>query len=45
MEIDGKVYFTSSRKLGEGEMVEVRITEAIDYDLVGVAKFPKVEDK
>ena len=44
-EIDGKVYFTASRKVEEGEMVQVRITEAIDYDLYGIAKFPKSEDK
>lgn len=38
-EIDGKVYFTSSRRVEEGEFVTVRITDVIDYDLIGVAKF------
>ena len=36
-EIDGKVYFHSTRKIGEGEFVNVKITEAIDYDLLGDA--------
>ncbi len=36
-EIDGKVYFRSSRKLAEGEFVNVSITEVIDYDLLGDA--------
>ena len=34
-EIDGKVYFTSTDKAAEGELVTVRIEEAIDYDLRG----------
>ena len=36
-EIDGKVYFTSSAgtKYQEGELVDVKITAAMDYDLVG----------
>ena len=38
-EIDGKVYFTSPGgvKFEEGAFVTVKITEAMDYDLVGVA--------
>ncbi len=37
-DIDGKIYFTSNNKnlrIAEGEMVDVKITEALDYDLVG----------
>lgn len=34
-EIDGKVWFTAHRPVNEGEMVSVKITEALDYDLVG----------
>lgn len=36
-EIDGKVYFTSpaGTKFAEGEFVDVQITDAMDYDLVG----------
>lgn len=34
-DIDGKVWFTSHRKVSEGEFCDVRITEAMDYDLVG----------
>ncbi len=34
-EIDGKVYFSSKRKPKEGEFVNVKITDAIDYDLFG----------
>ena len=36
-EIDGKVYFSSKKKLREGQFVTVKITEAIDYDLFGNA--------
>ena len=34
-EIDGKVYFTSRERVKAGEFVKVKITEALDYDLVG----------
>lgn len=34
-EIDGKVYFNSSFRVGEGEFVDVEITELLDYDLFG----------
>ena len=35
-DVDGKVYFTSPRrKINTGAFVEVKITEAMDYDLVG----------
>lgn len=34
-DIDGKIYFRSSRKVPSGEFVQVRITEACDYDLIG----------
>lgn len=34
-DIDGKIWFTSDRKVSEGEMLDVLITEAMDYDLVG----------
>ena len=35
-DVDGKVYFTSPRrKINTGAFVEVRITEAMDYDLIG----------
>ena len=37
-EIDGKVYFSSENKLPDGSFVNVRITEAIDYDLYGETK-------
>lgn len=36
-DVDGKVYFTSRRKIAPGAFVEVKITEALDYDLVGEA--------
>lgn len=36
-EIDGKVYFRSARKVADGEFVNVKITEVIDYDLLGDA--------
>ncbi len=34
-DIDGKVYFTSYRRIKDGEMVKVKIAEVLDYDLVG----------
>ncbi len=36
-EIDGKVYFWSDRKIPEGEIIEVEITESMDFDLMGEA--------
>ena len=36
-EIDVKVYFYSDRKIPEGEIIEVEITEAMDFDLMGEA--------
>lgn len=36
-EIDGKVYFSSSRNVREGQFVNVRIDEVLDYDLLGKA--------
>lgn len=34
-DVDGRVYFTSDKKVNTGEFVDVKITEALDYDLVG----------
>ena len=34
-DVDGRVYFKSKRKINPGALVDVKITEAIDYDLVG----------
>ena len=34
-DVDGRVYFTSKKKILPGEFVEVLIKEALDYDLVG----------
>ena len=34
-DIDGKVYFSSTRRVKEGEFVTVKITEVLDYDLFG----------
>jgi len=34
-DIDGKIWFTSDHPVSEGEMIDVKITEALDYDLVG----------
>ncbi len=35
-DVDGRVYFTSKKKISVGEFVDVKITEALDYDLVGI---------
>ena len=34
-EIDGKIYFSSPRRLREGEFVDVLVNEVLDYDLTG----------
>lgn len=34
-DIDGKVFFTSSRSLSAGDMVQVTITDYMDWDLIG----------
>lgn len=34
-DIDGKVFFTSADKLNMGDYVKIRITETLDYDLIG----------
>ena len=34
-DVDGKVYFTAPKKLAAGCFVNVKITEAMDYDLFG----------
>ncbi len=34
-DVDGRVYFKSKRKISAGAFVEVKVTEALDYDLVG----------
>lgn len=34
-EIDGKIYYSSPRRLREGEFVDVLINDVIDYDLTG----------
>ena len=38
-DIDGKVYFLSSKNVRPGKFVDVKINEVMDYDLVGVAVF------
>lgn len=34
-DIDGKVFFTSDRPLAIGEFVTIKITDTLDYDLIG----------
>ncbi len=34
-DIDGKVYFAAPRRVAAGAFVQVHITEALDYDLIG----------
>ena len=34
-DVDGRIYFKSKRRVLPGEFVVVKITEAIDYDLIG----------
>ena len=40
-DIDGKIWFTTNNpqlRIAEGEMIDVKITDAMDYDLVGEAQ-------
>lgn len=37
-DIDGKVFFSSPRRIKEGVFVDVEITEVFDYDLLGKVK-------
>lgn len=37
-DVDGKVYFRSKKKIMPGKFVRVKITEAMDYDLIGTAQ-------
>lgn len=37
-DIDGKVYFSAPHRVEEGAFVTVKITEAMDYDLIGEAE-------
>ena len=34
-DIDGKVFFTSENPLSVGQYVKIRITDTLDYDLIG----------
>ena len=34
-DVDGKVYFKAPRRINSGAFVDVKITEVLDYDLVG----------
>lgn len=34
-EIDGKIFFTSAKKVRTGKFVNVKITNVLDYDLIG----------
>lgn len=35
-EIDGKIFFSSAKRVSEGEFVKVKITGVMDYDLIGI---------
>ena len=39
-DIDGKVYFSAPSRVPEGTFVSVKITDALDYDLVGECLTP-----
>lgn len=38
-DVDGKVFFTSEKKLSCGQYVTLKITDVLDYDLLGEAVF------
>ncbi len=37
-DVDGKIYFSAPRRIAPGTFVEVTVTEALDYDLIGKVK-------
>ena len=38
-DVDGRVYFKSKKRVAAGDFVTVKVTEALDYDLVGEVIF------
>ena len=36
-DVDGKIYFSAPRRIAPGTFLRVKITEALDYDLIGKA--------
>ena len=44
-DIDGKVYFKSDRRVAPGTMIDVKVREAVDYDLFGRVVFSKEEKR
>ena len=36
-DVDGKIYFSAPRRIPAGTFLRVKITEALDYDLIGKA--------
>ena len=44
-DVDGKIYFSSSKRHSAGEFVAVQILSALDYDLVGKVVFTKEKKK
>ncbi len=37
-DVDGRVYFSSKKRVAVGDFVNVKVTEALDYDLIGNAE-------
>ena len=40
-DVDGRVYFKSAQPVAPGDFVQVKVDEALDYDLVGRAQYRK----
>ncbi|MBE6655872.1 MAG: 30S ribosomal protein S12 methylthiotransferase RimO [Ruminococcaceae bacterium] len=38
-DVDGKIYFSSPKRIAPGTFLRVKVTEALDYDLIGKAVF------
>ena len=39
-DIDGKIFFTSEKKLRTGDFCTVKVTDILDYDPIGEAVMP-----
>jgi ribosomal protein S12 methylthiotransferase len=42
-EVDGTVFFEADKVYNKGEFVKVKITEALEYDLIGVVCYESCE--
>ena len=42
-EVDGTIFFESDKVYNKGEFVKVKVTKALEYDLIGVVCYESCE--